>query len=151
LTEGEPIVRGTHILVVDDDQGVRVGVSRLLRASGFHPFAAASGPEALAYLAGLAAHELPAMIIMDLMMPGMTGLELADEVARGWPDLPVLFVSAHTDHPMRRSVVESGRRFLAKPFAADALLDAVAGIVQGREVDPPGARASPRRPDGTDQ
>jgi CheY-like chemotaxis protein len=86
-----------------------------LTAFGYRVAVAASGPDAIElYESG---QERPAILVTDLVMPRMSGRELADELMRRQPDLRVLFISGYSsDAVMRRQVAEEGRAFLQKPF-----------------------------------
>ena len=108
-------------LIVDDEAAVRVATARLLRVSGFGAIPVSSTGAALHDLTSPLPGKFPAAIGTNLMMRIVTGSQLADEVSVRWPGLPVMFISAHADHPLlRREVIDRGRRFLPKPFAVDA-------------------------------
>ena len=90
------------LLVVDDETDVRVVVSGSLLKRGYWCRTAGSGPEALEKLADSPA----ALVLTDLRMPGMTGLELLDQVASHHPNSFVILLTAHADVP---TVVEAMR------------------------------------------
>jgi CheY-like chemotaxis protein len=106
------------ILVVDDDAPIRKMLERMLGSSGYSVLKAASGEEALGIC-----EQSPAaiqLLITDLTMPGMNGLELADAVSERWPETKVLFISGYTsEYRVRRKLGE--REFLEKPFTRDSL------------------------------
>jgi DNA-binding NtrC family response regulator len=127
-----------HVLVVDDDSAQRSLLSSFLTQCGVSVQTSESGEEALASIA----RERPAMLISDVRMPGMTGLELLDEIREKCNDLPVLLVTAHADirdavGAMRQGVVD----YLEKPIDLEELLAAVQGVVgdgandQGLEIE----------------
>jgi FixJ family two-component response regulator len=118
----ETVPGGGRVFLVDDDAAVRRGLTRLLRAVGLE---VASFPSADALLLALDGQE-PACVVADLRMPGRTGLDLQDELARRGLDLPLLFISGHADvtssvRAMKRGAVD----FLEKPLADGELIDAV--------------------------
>jgi len=114
------------IAVIDDDPGVRGSVDSLLRSVGLAGRGFAGG-EAL--LSSGAQDEL-ACIVTDLHMPGMTGLELQDElVRRGWRQ-PVIVMTAYpTDIARNRALAAGACAFLTKPIDPDAFLEAVEAAV----------------------
>ena len=129
------------VFVVDDDQSVREGLSSLLRSAGFHVETYASAAE----FAGRCRHPIttPACAVLDVRMPGMTGLELQQAMA-GWDRAPpIVFITGHGDIPMTVRAIKAGAvEFLPKPFA-DA--DLLAAIAQGLEKD---RQALQQREDG---
>src|SRR5262245_52197441 len=79
------------VFVVDDDESVRAHLQVLLSALGYDVVQAASGQEALSRLA---ADSLPALVMLDLMMPGLSGLQVLDRLKAGYPQVPVVILSA---------------------------------------------------------
>lgn len=111
------------ILVVDDDASVRTSLSRLLRSCGYAVETFESG-EAL-----VAAGPWPAAgcVVLDLMMPGSSGIETQAILAERQVDLPVIFLSGHGEVPDSvRAMKQGAVDFLTKPVDEDALLAAVA-------------------------
>ena len=110
------------ILVVDDDPGQRSLLRSFLTGQGFPVTTASSGQEALELLAAAQ----PGMLISDVRMPGMTGLELLGFVAERHPDLPVLLVTAYADIRDAVGAIRGGAvDYLEKPIDLDQLLQAV--------------------------
>ncbi|MBI4250980.1 MAG: sigma-54-dependent Fis family transcriptional regulator [Candidatus Tectomicrobia bacterium] len=107
---------GASILVVDDEERVRTLLARLLGEEGYHVASAASAEEALHELEG-GSHDV---VLTDLMMPGMSGLELLEEIRRGHPETSVILVTAHGTVD---SAVEAMRKgafhYVCKPFKLD--------------------------------
>jgi signal transduction histidine kinase/ActR/RegA family two-component response regulator len=130
--------RGTErVLVVEDDAPVREVTVRALRAGGYHVLVAASGREALAL--GPAALDGLDLVVTDVVMPGLDGRTMADELRRRRPALRVLYVSGYTeDAVIACGVLSSGMGFLAKPFTPAALLARVRAVL---DASPPRARA----------
>ena len=113
------------ILVVDDDPGQRSLLCSFLTGQGFPVTTASSGQEALELLAAAQ----PGMLISDVRMPGMTGLELLGFVAERHPDLPVLLVTAYADIRDAVGAIRGGAvDYLEKPIDLDQLLEAGAFI-----------------------
>jgi CheY-like chemotaxis protein len=115
-----------HILVVDDEDGARDTTCAMLQSKGFTVDAAHSGEEGLRRLREEnGAHDV---LVLDMTMPKMDGMEMYREIAGVWPDLKVLFVSGFTASG-RLDALPSGRvAFLNKPFGAEELLEAVLGF-----------------------
>ncbi len=110
-------VRGKRVLVVDDDPPVREITATMLRTMGAEVIEAGSGGSALEMLgAGGAGFDL---LVVDFAMPGMNGAELAQTVAKKWPDLPILFVTGYADLSAISSVSED--RIVQKPFRGGEL------------------------------
>jgi two-component system cell cycle sensor histidine kinase/response regulator CckA len=78
----------------------------------------------------------PDMVIADVVMPGMAGKPLADEVERRWPGTPVLFTSGYTGaDAVSRGLLREGRDFLQKPIEPDALAQHVRRILDARRAE----------------
>lgn len=134
----QPTVPGAAkaVLLVDDNEGVRVLSARVLEEAGYMVLEAATGRRALELLH---AHAGPVdLLITDVRMPQMSGGELAAEIKRVQPAIPVLFISGYTDEPFaRRSPVPSSIRVLPKPFTPETLLVRVAELI-GQSARGPG-------------
>jgi FixJ family two-component response regulator len=114
------------VFVVDDDPAVREAVSSLLRSTGLR---VAEFDSARSFLdAGSSGPELPepSCLVLDVRMPGMTGLDLQRELVRRNVATPIVFITGHGDIPMAVSAMKLGAvEFLPKPFREHDLLDAV--------------------------
>ncbi len=113
--------RGTEtVLLVEDQEMVRDMVREALEMSGYAVLAASGGADALALAAG---HRGPIhLLVTDVVMPGMSGRELAERLSTVRPTLRVLFMSGYTDDAIsRHGILEEGVTFLQKPFTPDAL------------------------------
>jgi two-component system cell cycle sensor histidine kinase/response regulator CckA len=116
------------VLVVEDDAQVREVTVRALRASGYRVLVAGSGREALAL--GDAALDDLDLVVTDVVMPGLDGHSMADELQRRHPGVRVLYVSGYTeDAVVARGVASSGKGFLPKPFTPSALLESVRAVL----------------------
>ena len=106
----------TTILVVDDDPGVRYALTEVLRDRGHRVIAASSGPQALGLLEGVD------VVVTDLAMPGMDGLELVSQIAARAPALPVILVTAcEAEHDAVRIASSRVCRCISKPFDIDEI------------------------------
>ncbi len=120
---------GPLVCVVDDDSLVRESVEGLLRAEGFHVDTFESAESFL----GRPRRQPPACLIVDLELPGMSGLDLHQELARTGMDAPTMLLTAHGDIPTSVRAMKAGAHdFLTKPYDADDLLAAVRRAVSGR-------------------
>ncbi len=106
------------ILVVDDDSQVRATIRRALVELGYEVGEAVDGESALAALRGA---ERPMLVILDYVMPGMDGAEVAREIAAIDPDLPVIFSTGHAALRALRSAAGEDVPILEKPFTLDEL------------------------------
>jgi two-component system, LuxR family, response regulator FixJ len=110
------------VYIVDDDEAVRAGLGALLAARGFdvRPFGSA---EAFLSAAPTGAN---ACLLLDVRMPGMSGLELQRELKGRGIALPIIMITGHGDVPMAVAALKGGAvDFLEKPFDADVLLAAI--------------------------
>jgi CheY-like chemotaxis protein len=112
------------LLVAEDEPGVRGFVSAVLRSRGYRVIEAANGREALDVFSMQVGRI--ALLLTDVVMPEMGGLELASRVRRLRPDLPVLYMSGYTDQSMSSEVTEN---LLGKPFSTGDLLRRIQQIL----------------------
>ncbi|MBP7242452.1 MAG: response regulator transcription factor [Amaricoccus sp.] len=111
------------VLICDDDAGVREGLSELLLSAGFTPAAFASTRDLLD--AGLL--DRPGCLVLDVRMPGASGLDLQHRLAESGNGKPIVFLTGHGDIPMTVQAMRAGAvDFLTKPVRDQTLLDAVA-------------------------
>ncbi|MEZ5891717.1 MAG: response regulator [Parvularculaceae bacterium] len=112
------------VYLVDDDPAVRRGVGALLRAADYDVAAFTSGEEFLAALAGLDLRR--AVLLADVRMPGIQGLELQERLREERVALPVVIMTAHGDVPMAVRAMQNGAAsFLEKPFNASEAIAAL--------------------------
>lgn len=120
--EEQPIV-----IIVDDDPMVREGLDELLHSAGMRPVSFSSTRELLD--AGVL--EQPGCLILDVRMPGASGLDLQHQLATSGNAKPIIFLTGHGDIPMTVQAMKSGAvNFLTKPVRDQVLLDAVAAAVE---------------------
>lgn len=114
---------GNRVLVVDDVEATRQTISRMLEAGGFSVQTAASGQEALDRLAR--ASGSIDLVLSDVTMPGMTGIDLAYEIRDRFPEVPIAIVSGDVSELERSIIGRAGVPFIKKPFHAESLYSAV--------------------------
>jgi RNA polymerase sigma factor (sigma-70 family) len=114
------------VFIVDDDAGVRDSLAMLLELKGFRTRTFA---DAAAFLAEYRP-DWPGCLVLDLRMPGMTGLELQAELGRRGAALPVIIITAHGDVATTRSALKGGAvDFIEKPIDDEALVAAIAAAL----------------------
>lgn len=114
------------VAVVDDEPAVRKGLSRLLRTADFEPRTYESAQDFLDHLV----HERPDCLLVDLQMPGVSGLELQAILRRDDARLPVIVVTARDDPESHEKCLALGASAcLCKPFDCDTLIDVIHAVV----------------------
>jgi len=111
------------VSVVDDDESVRESLRGLIRSVGFRVEAFASAEE----FSNSEQLHATDCLILDVRMPGMTGLELQRHLAASEHDIPIIFITAHgSDEGVRSRALRAGAvAYLTKPFSEEALLEAI--------------------------
>jgi FixJ family two-component response regulator len=110
------------VFVVDDDASVRDGVRTLLRSVGLHAESFASAEEFL----NAERPEAPSCLVLDVRLPGVSGLDFQDQLASAGVQIPIIFITAHSDIPTNLRALKAGAvEFLAKPFQTQELLTSV--------------------------
>jgi two-component system, LuxR family, response regulator FixJ len=114
--------RPATVFIVDDDDAVRSSLRLLLKSVGLQPTAF---PSARDYLAAWDPDQ-PGCVVLDVRMPGMSGLELQEELNRRGAIVPVIFITGHGDIPMAVEAMQHGAfDFLQKPFRDQDLIDRI--------------------------
>ncbi len=127
FNQGKRTGGGALVSVVDDDESIRESLPDLLREFGFVARAFSS---AEAFLSSDCIGKTRCLIL-DIVMPGMTGLDLQQELTRRGQEIPVIIITARKDEALRARAFEQGAvRFLNKPFSDTALLDALNAALQ---------------------
>src|SRR6202007_1870098 len=117
MKTSEPIV-----FVVDDDPSVRETLADLIASVGLSVLAFKSAREFLES----SRPDAPACLVLDVRLPGLSGLDLQRELLRSEAPIPIIFITGHGDIPMSvRAIKEGAVEFLAKPFRDQELLDAI--------------------------
>lgn len=116
------------IMIVDDSLSVRNSLAQLVSDSGYQPLLARDGVEALSLLE----HETPALVLTDLEMPRMTGLELAHHIRHSeQPQLPIIMITSRTLQKHREQADKAGvNAYLTKPFSEEALQGCIAQYME---------------------
>ena len=110
------------IFVVDDDASMREALQRLLRSVGLQVTTFASAHEFLHHRGA----DVPGCLVLDVRLPGLSGLDLQHELATAQLDLPIIFITGYGDIPMTVQAMKAGAvEFLTKPFRDQDLLDAI--------------------------
>jgi FixJ family two-component response regulator len=118
----EPIV-----FAIDDDASMREALSRLFRSIGMRAQIFASAQDFLIFKRPGA----PACLVLDVRLPGLSGLDLQRELAAADCSIPIIFITGHGDIPMSVQAMKAGAvEFLTKPFRDQALLDAIHQAIQ---------------------
>ena len=119
------------VLIIDDDPEFRDSVGRLLRCVGLHTEQFSSVSE---FFDAESHSDGPTCLVVDVRMPGRSGLELQRELAAANRQLPIIFITAHGDIPMTVQAMKGGAiEFLTKPFRDQDLLDAIeTGLARDR-------------------
>ena len=119
------------VFVVDDDVSVRESLESLIRCEGWQPETFASAQEFLDYPR---VHR-PNCLVLDVSLPGLTGLDLQRVIAGERTDMPIIFITGHGDVPMTVQAMKAGAvEFLTKPFHDDVLLAAVRAALERSRV-----------------
>ena len=110
------------IFIVDDDESVRRAVKRLIKVAGFKAKTFGSAREFI----DSGHYQSAGILVLDVRMPGMNGLELQKYLTDSASDMPIIFITAHEDIQASRMALEAGAiEFLKKPFEDQALLEGI--------------------------
>jgi len=122
---------GPIVFVVDDDISVRESLELLIRCEGWQPETFASAEEFLE----CPRSGLPSCLVLDVSLPGLTGLELQKRIAVERTDIPIIFVSGYADVPTTVQAMKAGAvEFLIKPFSDDVLLSAIRAALERSRI-----------------
>ena len=126
MREAESIV-----FIIDDDPLYRASAERLVRSVGFTVQIFASARDFLSSRRP----NVPSCLVLDVRMPGLSGLDLQQELAQAGVQIPIIFVTGHGDIPMSVQAMKAGAvEFLTKPFRDQALLDAIGQAIERDRV-----------------
>src|SRR5436190_22065820 len=122
MTDPDPIV-----FIVDDDLSVRRSTERLIRSAGFKVLTFTSAGEFLAS----PRPEGPACLVLDVRMPGLSGMDLQRELTQSGIHIPIIFITGHGDIPMSVRAMKAGAvEFLTKPFRSRSLTESVRAAIE---------------------
>jgi len=120
-----------RILVVDDEPAVRKLLARILRARGYDVFETEDGPSALAFMSGI--DRQMDLVVTDVLMPKMSGTQLAKEIQARWPSIKILLVSGYPRGDRDRPpAIDATLPMLGKPFTPTNIENAVRGLLDSR-------------------
>jgi CheY-like chemotaxis protein len=132
MAEAMQVGAGKRVLVVDDHDPTRQTITRMLEAGGFEVVQASSGSEALACLSRQS--EDIDMVLSDVTMPGMTGIDLSYQIRELYPAMPVAIVSGDVSELERSIIGRADVPFIKKPFHAESLYSAVKEAIAKAEA-----------------
>lgn len=131
MTPRPPEGRQETVLVVEDDPTLRLGLQKTLRSAGFRVEVAATGTEGL----DKARASPPDLVLLDVMLPGMNGFEVCEELRLRNADLPILMVTAKAEeHDKVRGLKLGADDYIVKPFGVAELLARVAAALRRRRL-----------------
>jgi CheY-like chemotaxis protein len=116
-----------NILLVEDNASLRGLAAEVLRGSGYEVAECDSSEAALDYAR---AHSSIDLLISDVALHGMTGIDLAEVIARSRPDMAVLYISGYPDEAVMEDRAGARSRFLQKPFGAGSLISNVQALLE---------------------
>jgi len=134
MAEAMQVGAGKRVLVVDDHDPTRQTITRMLEAGGFEVVQASSGNEALACLSR-ESDDID-MVLSDVTMPGMTGIDLSYQIRELYPSMPVAIVSGDVSELERSIIGRADVPFIKKPFHAESLYSAVREAIRLRAASP---------------
>src|SRR5580704_19434859 len=121
---------GANVFVIDDDEEVRASIQRLLKTVGLQGQTFTRAQDFLQ----LKLPEIPSCVVLDVRLPGMSGLEVQRQLVAASINIPIIFISAHADVDMAVRAMKLGAvEFLTKPFRPQELVDAVQQALQRDE------------------
>lgn len=127
MTTAEPVVR-----VIDDDEAVRISIKDLLDSVGMRSELYECGRD---FIAAQSPNSPPGCLVLDVRLPGTSGLEFQQELLATKVDIPIVFITGHGDIPMSVQAMKAGAvDFLSKPFREQELLDAINKAVERDRV-----------------
>ena len=128
----ETLTDAVIIAIVDDDEPLREALGSVMKAAGFSPRTFASAEEFLA----CDDCDGTACLVLDVRLPGMSGIELQKQLSRTNSRLPIVFVTAHGDASLRDSLMRAGAAaFFYKPVRSDALLKEIRRALKESSTD----------------
>ncbi len=116
-----PAAESWSIAVVEDDNGLRAAILRMLNACGWKPVGFASAED---FLDSAIANSIDCLVL-DLYLPGISGFELLEQIKAMGRDIPIIFITAQDDEKIRVRVQGVGKLYLPKPFTGQSLASKV--------------------------
>jgi len=118
------------VLLVEDDSMVAEGIAALLEDDGFTVALAITGGDALSMIP----HFSPDVIVLDVGLPDMDGIEVYRRIGECWPSIPVIFSTGHGDVAALQGVPPPYPQFLLKPYTVETLVAAIATALQPEKI-----------------
>ncbi|MEK5230674.1 response regulator [Lysinibacillus sp. FSL K6-0232] len=116
-----------RLLIVDDQQGIRLLLNEVLKKEGYTTYLAANGPEALKF----ASEQEMDCVLLDMKIPGMDGIEILRRLKEKWPKLPVFMMTAYGELDVVQEALKLGAiRYFTKPFDIFEVRDEVNKTLQ---------------------
>ena len=123
---------GGHILIIDDEAGLRQMMARVLQRAGYEVTTAANGQDGL----GLASEHAFDLLYLDIRMPGLNGLEVLKIIHARFPDLPVVLFTAQPDlHSALEALRHGATDYLLKPLKPQAVIDRTQAILESKQEE----------------
>lgn len=120
-----------RLLVIDDEKGMCWALKKALEEEGYEVLTALSGPEGLSMLT----REKFDLVILDIKMPGMSGLEVLEEIRKTNPSLPVIIMTALSSLPVALEAMQKGAdAYVTKPFQMSTLKQTIMKVLPGAKV-----------------
>ena len=121
-----------HVLIVDDEVNIRRVLAAMLKREGYETTTAADGEQALAVLQKTPVH----VVVTDLVMPRLGGMELLRKVTSDWPDVPVILITAHGSVDSAVAALKAGAfDYITKPFEQDELKKVIAKAARAHDLE----------------
>nr|WP_085522608.1 response regulator [Tuberibacillus sp. Marseille-P3662] len=118
------IMAQQKLLIVDDQYGIRILLDEIFQKEGYQTFQAANGVQAL----DIVKNEQPGLVVLDMKIPGMDGLEILKRVKKDYPDIKVIIMTAYGELDMIQEAIDHGAvTHFSKPFDIEEILSAVKG------------------------
>ena len=115
------------LLIVDDQMGIRLLLDEVFSREGFTTRLAANGMEALQSVE----EEIPDCILLDMKMPGIDGIEVLKRIKKGWPEIPVIMMTAYGEVELTNDALNIGAvEYFTKPFDIYEVRDAVSALIE---------------------
>ncbi|WP_438314948.1 response regulator [Sporosarcina sp. FA9] len=120
-------MRMKSLLIVDDQTGIRLLLDEIFRTEGHLTTLVANGLKAIQEIE----HKIPDCVLLDMNMPGLDGLEVLRRIKKGWPEIPVIMMTAYTNSDLQAEIIESGATtFFEKPFNISEMVEVVNKILR---------------------
>jgi FixJ family two-component response regulator len=130
----------TLIAIIDDDPSVCRALKRLVRSLGMR---ASTYPSGESFFSSIASVEKPACVVVDVHMPGMSGLDVQERIAQERLEIPLILMTAHIDEVIAERAASAGAiGFLPKPFADSTLIELIDRALHGRAHDSRGSNGA---------